>query len=92
MGVLKKWKARKLLKGGKAKVEQRTPFTIQLFYDSSGYKQPATLGVKSGYTYIVLSAVTSRWEVYSSEVKLRDNIVKLNSDLVFLNVFDHKKV
>src|SRR5690554_5746955 len=33
-------KARILLKQKKAKVEKRTPFTIQLLYGSSGYKQP----------------------------------------------------
>lgn len=73
-------KARKLLKGGKAKVVQRTPFTIQLLYGSSGYKQSVTLGVDSGYTHIGLSAVTAKQEVYSSEIKLRDDIVKLNSE------------
>lgn len=73
-------KARKLLKDGKAKVVQRTPFTIQLLYGSSGYKQPITLGVDSGYTYIGLSAVTDNQEVYSAEVKLRNDIVKLNSE------------
>ncbi len=41
-------KARILLKKGKAKVVQRTPFTIQLLYGSSGYRQPITLGVDSG--------------------------------------------
>ena len=30
-------KARLLLKAGKAKVIQRTPFTIQLLYGSAGY-------------------------------------------------------
>jgi hypothetical protein len=73
-------KARKLLKGGKAKIVLRTPFTIQLLYGSSGYKQPVTLGVDSGYTHIGLSAVTAKREVYSSEIKLRDDIVKLNSE------------
>ncbi len=32
-------KARRLLKSGKAKVVNRKPFTIQLLYESSGYKQ-----------------------------------------------------
>lgn len=73
-------KARLLLKQGKAKVIQRTPFTIQLIYGCSGYKQPITLGVDSGYTNIGLSAVTKDKEIYSAEVKLREDIVKLNSE------------
>ena len=40
-------KARKLLKQGKAKVVKKSPFTIQLLYGSSGYKQDITLGVDS---------------------------------------------
>ena len=66
-------KARILLKQKKAKVVQRTPFTIQLLYGSSGYKQEVVLGVDSGYTHIGLSVVTDKREVYSSEVQLRND-------------------
>ena len=45
-------KARILLKEKKAKVVNRTPFTIQLLYGSSGYKQPINLGVDAGSKYI----------------------------------------
>jgi len=38
-------KARLLLKENKAKVVTKEPFTIQLVYGSSGYKQEVTLGV-----------------------------------------------
>ena len=69
-------KARILLKEGKAKVVQRTPFTIQLLYGSSGYKQPITLGVDSGYSHIGLSATTQKREIYSAEVELRTDMVK----------------
>ena len=73
-------KARILLKQKKAKVVQRTPFTIQLLYGSSGYKQEITLGVDSGYTHIGLSAITDKREIYSSEVQLRNDIVELLSE------------
>ena len=73
-------KARVLLKQGKAKVVQRTPFTIQLLYGSSGYKQSVTLGMDSGYVHIGLSAVTEKKEVYSAEIELRTDIVKLLSE------------
>ncbi len=72
-------KARILLKQGKAKVVRRTPFTIQLLYGSSGYKQPIILGVDSGYSHIGLSAITFKKEVYCAEVELRNDIVKLLS-------------
>lgn len=73
-------KARKLLKEGKAKVVKRTPFTIQLNHATGETKQEIVLGVDSGYEKIGLSAKTNKKEVYSAEVKLRDDIVKLNSE------------
>ena len=73
-------KARTLLKQGNAKVVTRTPFTIQLLYGSSGYKQPITLGVDSGFNNIGLSAITEKRELYCAELKLRTDIVKLNSE------------
>lgn len=73
-------KARKLLKKNKAKVIQRKPFTIQLLYGSSGYKQEISLGVDTGSKFIGLSATTEKKELYASTVELRNDIVKLNSD------------
>jgi len=72
-------KARILLKKGKATVIRRTPFTIKLLFGSSGYRQPITLGVDGGYSDIGLSAVSDKKELYSADVKLRTNIVKLIS-------------
>ena len=73
-------KARLMLKQGKAKAVKRTPFTIQLVYGSSGYKQPVTLGVDTGYENIGLSAVSGDKELFSSHVKLRTDIPKLLSE------------
>ena len=73
-------KARKLLKEGKARVVQRTPFTIRLLYATGETKQPITLGVDSGYSKVGLSAVTEERELFRAEVNLRDDIVKLNSE------------
>lgn len=70
-------KARKLLKEKKAKVVNRTPFTIQLLYGSSGYKQPVNLGVDAGSRYIGLSATTKDKELFKAEVELRQDISKL---------------
>lgn len=72
-------KARKLLKQNKAKVLRTEPFTIQLLYGSSGYKQNITLGVDAGSKHIGLSASTSTKELYGADVELRNDIVDLLS-------------
>ena len=73
-------KARLLLKQNKAKVVKRTPFTIQWTMPTRSYTQTVTLGVDSGYLNVGLSAVSDTKELYSSEVQLRTDIVKLNSE------------
>ncbi|MCP4344789.1 MAG: paclitaxel/taxanoid biosynthesis susceptibility protein TS1 [Desulfobacterales bacterium] len=67
-------KARRLLKTGKAEVVRREPFTIQLLYGSSGYRQPVTLGIDAGYENVGFSAVTEKNELISGEVKLLHGI------------------
>lgn len=70
-------KARILLKENKAKVVNQTPFTIQLLYGSSGYKQSVNLGVDAGSKHIGLSATTKKQEVFKATVELRQDISKL---------------
>ena len=72
-------KARHLLKQHKAKVVKKEPFTIQLLYGSSGYKQNVTLGIDAGSKHIGISASTTKKELYSADVELRTNIVDLLS-------------
>ncbi len=72
-------KVKHLLREGKAKVVNRTPFTIQLVYESTEYVQPITLGVGAGSKVVGLSATTKREEVFASEVTLRNDIVDLLS-------------
>lgn len=72
-------KARILLKQKKAVVVKKEPFTIQLLYGSSGYKQPICLGVDAGSKHIGLSATTESRELYAAEVELRNDIVDLLS-------------
>ena len=69
-------KVRILLKEGKAKVVLRKPFTIQLKYGSSGYKQDLTLGVDTGFEKVGVSVVSKKAEVFSAEVKLRTDVSK----------------
>ena len=73
-------KAEDFLKKGEAKVVKRTPFTIQMTRITGCNKQEIVLGVDSGYENVGLSAVTEKKEVYSAEVKLRSDMVKLNSE------------
>lgn len=67
-------KARHLLRDGKAVVLRREPFTIQLLYGSSGYKQAITLGVDAGSKHIGVSATTDKKELYAADVELRTDI------------------
>jgi len=70
-------KARLLLKEGKAKVIRRVPFTIQLLYGSSGYKQPVYGARDRGLTQGV-SAIRSDGEVlFLAEVTGRKDISEL---------------
>ena len=70
-------KVRRLLESGKAKVIKRTPFTIQLLYETGGYVQPVTLGVDPGYQTAGLSAVTGTKEVFRAGAKVRTDMTKL---------------
>ena len=72
-------KARKLLKLNKAKVVKRCPFTIQLLYGSTGYKQEISLGIDGGSKHIGLSATTENKELYAADIELRNDIVDLLS-------------
>jgi len=67
-------KARKLLEAGKAKVINRTPFTIQLLYATGEAKQDITLGVDSGYKTVGYSAVSGTRELIAGELELRTDI------------------
>ena len=77
-------KANKLLGQGRAKVVSRLPFTIQLLYGSSGYKQPITLSVDSGSKVIGVAATGNGKTYYAAEVKTRKDIhEKMNQRLSF---------
>ncbi|MBW4603638.1 MAG: RRXRR domain-containing protein [Calothrix sp. FI2-JRJ7] len=67
-------KARLLLESGKAKIVGHDPFTIQLNYGSSGYKQEVTLGIDAGYQHIGFSAITDEEELIGGELELLDGV------------------
>lgn len=66
---------RLLLKNKKAKVVRRTPFTIKLLYTTKKCVQPIILGVDAGSKTIGLSASTESQELYSAELKPRNDVV-----------------
>jgi len=67
-------KARLLLQKSKAKVVRMVPFTIQLLYGSSGYKQEVSLGIDAGTQHIGVSATTEQQVLFEAEVQPRSNI------------------
>ena len=69
-------KARKLLEDGKAKVVKTVPFTIQLNYGSSGYKQALVAGMDTGSKDIGVAVVGLGKVFYQAEVRLRQNVSK----------------
>lgn len=69
-------RARLLLKEGKAKIVRMVPFTIQLLYGSSGYKQAVSLGIDAGTQQIGVSATTEKQVVFEAEAKARTDIQK----------------
>lgn len=79
MPTLRFGKVRCMLRDGLAVVVRREPFTIQLTYDTTDLTQPVTLGVDAGTAHVGLSATTETKELFSAEVQLRTDIVKLLS-------------
>jgi 5-methylcytosine-specific restriction endonuclease McrA len=67
-------KAKLLLREEKAKVVKRNPFTIQLKYGSSGYRQGLTMGVDTGHSDVGISVVSETKEVFSSTAIMRNDI------------------
>lgn len=70
-------KARLLLNAGRAKVKSMVPFTIQLLYGSSGYKQAVSLGIDAGTQHIGVSATTEKTVLFEALVSPRTEIPEL---------------
>jgi len=67
-------KARKLLKENKAKIVKYKPFTIQLFYGSSGYKQEVKVGVDLGAKNTGIAIQSENKVLAKGELELRDDV------------------
>lgn len=80
MPIARHGRARRLLKKKKAKVVNRTPFTIQLLYSISAPKtQWITLGVDPGNSRLALSACSRQEELFAAEYQLRSDVSRLIS-------------
>lgn len=66
--------ARKLLAQGKAKPIKKEPFTIQLLYGSTGYKQSVSLGIDSGQRHIGIAVTSQAKVLFQGEVELRQDV------------------
>lgn len=73
-------KARVLLRGNRAVVVNRTPFRVRLAVPTGESIQQIVLGVDSGFAHVGLSAVCPIRELFSADIKLRTDMVKLNSE------------
>lgn len=70
-------KARLLLKGGKASVYRKVPFTIKLNYKTGSTVQPGYLGIDTGSQHIGVSVVRQDGTVlHKEEIGLRDSMSK----------------
>ena len=68
-------RVRKLLKGGKAKVICKCPFTIKLLYDSTEYTQKLSLGIDVGSSHIGSAVVNENGDaVYMAETTIKNDI------------------
>lgn len=72
-------KVRRLLKSGRARVVRRKPFTIQLLYDTTEYRQPLRLGLDPGSKKIGLAVRRQNGEVvYAARLQNRTGEVTVN--------------
>ena len=70
-----------LLKEKKAKVVRREPFMVQLLIEvRRKHKEPISLGVDAGYTYIGFSATTQKKELFSAELEQDCGMMERNKE------------
>jgi len=70
-------KARLLLKEEKAKIVNYKPFTIQLLYGSSGYKQETKLGIDIGAKHVGVAITSGNTVLVKGQIDLRQDVSKL---------------
>ena len=73
-------KVRLWLSQGQANVISKSPFTIQLLFDTTSETQLITLGVDTGHNEVGLSAVSQSKELFSAVASMRNDISKKITD------------
>jgi hypothetical protein len=76
MPTVNRAKVRILLKKGQARVVKRTPFTIQLLYDTPEQIQPLVIGDDTGYGHNGISVIANGKEIYAEEHQLKNDTSK----------------
>lgn len=74
------YRARRLLKSGKAKIFRRLPFTIKLLERKSGETQPIEYSCDTGYQHIGVSISTEKKELVSAEYELLGGETERHND------------
>ena len=74
------YRARKLLKKGKAVIHKYSPFTIQLTERETGETQPVELCVDTGYQHIGISVKSEKHEYLREQVDLLPNEREKHND------------
>ena len=64
------YRARRLLKSGRAKIFKRNPFTIQLLFRENGTTQPVEYKCDTGYAHIGVSICTEKRELVNDQYDL----------------------
>lgn len=67
-------RARLWLKARRARVVRREPFTIQLRFQTTNYRQPVMVGVDTGSKMVGLAALANGETLFQAEVQLRTDI------------------
>jgi N6-L-threonylcarbamoyladenine synthase len=73
-------KVKHMLRSGEAKVVRRVPFTIRLTRPSKEFTQPIALGIDAGSKTVGISAATEQQELFSAELKPRNDVKTLLKD------------
>src|SRR5690625_5084693 len=84
-------KARLLLKEKKAKIVSYKPFTIQLLYGSSGYKQEVKIGVDLGAKHVGIALTSDDKVLAKGEIELRQDVGLLETRRIYRRSRRHRK-
>lgn len=67
-------RARIFLRAKRARMVLRSPFTIQLRFETTSYRQPVTVGVDTGSKTVGIAATANQETLFKAEVQLRTDI------------------